>query len=44
MPFLAPRIGNKIAYVTQIIDAGAIFGHFAGCLCSLRAVEMRLHM
>ena len=82
---LPPRIGNEVAYVTQIIDdlhfawqaqylvrlqgafacsahwkwgcmcdadhwwlafcvAGAVFGEVAGCLCLLRAVEMRLHM
>ena len=85
VPLLAPRVGNEVAYVTQIIDdlhfawqaqhlvrlqgafacsahwkwgcicdadhwwfafcvAGAVFGEVAGCLCLLRAVEMRLHM
>ena len=36
MPLLAPRIGNEVAYVTQIIDdiafcvAGAVFGEVGG--------------
>ena len=50
MTLLPPRSGNEVAYVTQIIDdlrpgvAGAVFGEVAGCLCLLRALEMRLHM
>ena len=49
MTLLPPRSGNEVAYVRQIIDDlhfawQAQFGEVAGCLCLLRALEMRLHM
>ena len=50
MTSLAPRIGNEVSYVTQIIDdihfcvAGAVFGEVGGWLYLLHALEMRFHM
>ena len=47
--WLAPRIGNELSYVTQIIDhsfcvAGAVFGEVGGRLYLLHALEMSFHM
>ena len=44
MTLLPPRIGNEVAYVTQIIDDLHFAWQAQYLVRLLRALEMRLHM